>query len=79
MKRRDVLQQLAVAGALIAPPFAFAKESISDRLGPILPQRILGKSGVKVTCLGLGGYHVGWPEDEKQVQAVIEKALDETN
>lgn len=76
MKRRDALQQLAIAGALLAPPLAFSKESLSDRHGPILPQRRLGKSGVKVTCLGLGGYHVGWPEDEKQVQAVIEKALE---
>jgi aryl-alcohol dehydrogenase-like predicted oxidoreductase len=76
MKRRDVLQQMAIAGALMAPPFSFSKEEISDRLGPILPTRALGKSGVRVTCLGLGGYHLGWPEDEKQVQAVIEKALE---
>jgi aryl-alcohol dehydrogenase-like predicted oxidoreductase len=76
MKRRDVLQQLAVAGALMTPPFACAKEAVSDRLGPLLPVRILGRSGEKVTSLGLGGYHLGWPEDEKQVQAVIEKALE---
>jgi aryl-alcohol dehydrogenase-like predicted oxidoreductase len=76
MKRRDALQQLAAAGVLLAPPMAFSDASSSDKLGPTLPKRRLGKSGVSVTCLGLGGYHIGWPEDEKQVQAVIEKALE---
>lgn len=50
--------------------------SKSDRLGSLLPYRTLGKSGEKVTCLGLGGYHVGWPEDEAVVQATIEKAME---
>ncbi len=29
-----------------------------------------------MTCLGLGGYHIGWMDSETQVQAVIEKALE---
>ncbi|VGO17288.1 General stress protein 69 [Pontiella desulfatans] len=76
MKRRDLLQQLAIAGAVLAPPVAKAGASRSDRLGTVLPHRTLGKSGEKVTCLGLGGYHIGWPEDEAVVQATIEKALE---
>ncbi len=77
MKRREALQQLAVAGTLLAPPLARAESPGSDRLGPVLPKRTLGKCGIQVTCLGLGGFHIGWPEDEATPQAVIEKALEE--
>ncbi len=76
MKRRDILQQMAVAGTLLAPPMAKAGESATDKLGSILPLRPLGNTGVNVTCLGLGGYHIGWPEDEAVAQATIEKALE---
>jgi aryl-alcohol dehydrogenase-like predicted oxidoreductase len=77
MKRRALIQQMALAGTILAPPMAKAGASRTDRLGSVLPYRTLGKSGEKVTCLGLGGYHVGWPEDEATVQATIEKALEE--
>lgn len=76
MKRRDLLQQLAITGTILAPPVALSKSSGSDRLGSVLPKRTLGKCGEKVTCLGLGGFHVGWPEDEAIAQATIEKALE---
>jgi aryl-alcohol dehydrogenase-like predicted oxidoreductase len=74
MKRRELLQQMAVAGTILAPPMAPA--NTSDRLGPVLPQRTLGKCGEKVTCIGLGGFHVGMPPDEATAQAIIEKALE---
>lgn len=77
MKRRDLLQKLTIAGTMLAPAATLAGASRSDRLGKMLPHRKLGKTGEKVTCLGLGGYHVGWPEDEAVVQATIEKALEE--
>ncbi len=64
MKRRELLQQLAITGTLLAPPAAISGSSGSDRLGSVLPKRTLGKCGEKVTCLGLGGFHIGWPEDE---------------
>jgi aryl-alcohol dehydrogenase-like predicted oxidoreductase len=73
MKRRDLLQQLAIAGAALAPA---SSHSATDRLGPVLPLRTLGETGEKVTSLGLGGYHIGWPESEKQVQATIEAAME---
>jgi aryl-alcohol dehydrogenase-like predicted oxidoreductase len=59
---------------LLAPPLAGAYKS--DKLGPVLPLRTLGKSGAKVTCLGLGGYHVGHAKSPAVAQAVIEKALE---
>jgi aryl-alcohol dehydrogenase-like predicted oxidoreductase len=41
-----------------------------------LPQRVLGKTGVKVPILGLGTVAVGNVTDEKQALALIHKAID---
>jgi aryl-alcohol dehydrogenase-like predicted oxidoreductase len=76
MNRRELLQRLAVAGTILAPPAALPGGSGSDRLGSVLPKRTLGKCGEEVTCLGLGGYHIGWPDDEASPQSTIEKALE---
>ena len=76
MKLRELLHQLALAGTVLAPVAAGAGAR-TDRLGRVLPLRKLGKTGEKITCLGLGGYHIGWPDDEAVVQATIEKALEE--
>ncbi|QBG48320.1 aldo/keto reductase [Verrucomicrobia bacterium S94] len=76
MKRRELLQQMAVAGTVLAPPASMSNTLPSDSLGSVLPRRTLGKTGEEITCLGLGGYHVGWPDDEAVAQATIEKALE---
>ncbi len=73
-KRRDFLKQLAMlTGSLMLPVSAIAGPK-KDKWGEILPLRTLGKTGEKVTMLGLGGYHVGWTT-EKDAQEVIEKAI----
>ncbi len=46
-----------------------------DRLGDLLPMRMLGNTGEKVTMLGIGGAHVG-RENEKMAEAIIEKAIE---
>ncbi|NND34585.1 MAG: aldo/keto reductase [Saprospiraceae bacterium] len=46
-----------------------------DRLGDLLPLRKLGKTGVDVTMLGVGGAHIG-KSDEKTAQAILEAALE---
>jgi aryl-alcohol dehydrogenase-like predicted oxidoreductase len=70
--RREFL--LAASAAAILSPTLLRGES--DKLGPLLPQRLLGKTGEKVTAFGIGGHHVGVREDEKNAQAVIEKAME---
>jgi aryl-alcohol dehydrogenase-like predicted oxidoreductase len=74
MKRREFIKRLAATTSTlivggINPLVA------SDRLGSILPQRKLGKTGEKVTMLGVGGYHVGWTT-ERDAQETIEAALE---
>lgn len=74
-ERRDFLKQMALlTGSLMLPISSFA-DSKKDKWGEILPLRTLGKTGEKVTMLGLGGYHVGWTT-EKDAQEVIEKAIE---
>lgn len=74
-QRRLFLKQLAAltGGIMISPVTSFA-DSGKDKWGNILPQRMLGKTGEKVTMLGLGGFHVGWTT-ERDAQEVIETAI----
>ena len=76
--RRKLLQRLALlTGASLAPWRALGAEetALSDKLGPVLPQRTLGKTGLKVTMLTVGGSHIGRPA-ESVAQAVIEAAIE---
>jgi uncharacterized protein len=77
IERRQALKSLAGAtGALMWPQglLAAAGKDGSDRLGELLPQRLLGRTDLRVTMLGIGGWHVGQmaPRD---AQELIEAAL----
>jgi len=77
-KRRQFLKKISGLTAAIMVPVqynSFGKSTMSDKWGEVLPKRKLGKTGVDVTMLGVGGYHVGWTT-EKDAQAVIEAALE---
>ena len=73
MTSRRQFLQAASAAAILSPALL---RGGSDKLGKILPQRELGKTGQKVTAFGLGGHHVGVNRDEKLAQALIERALE---
>jgi len=72
MYRRDFLKQAAVA-------------TLATSLGPKLtqsadssvPYRTLGRSGEKVSLIGLGGYHIGMGSDEQESIRIIRTALDQ--
>lgn len=51
-------------------------EPEAEKLGPRLPLRRLGATGMEVTLLGAGGVHIG-DADEKDAQEVIETAIAE--
>src|SRR6266849_6450824 len=42
-----------------------------------VPYRTLGRTGEKVSCIGLGGYHLGTQGDEAESIRIIRTALDE--
>ncbi len=82
MERREFLKSLAgVTASLMVPaaPFALSGCSPSDRLGELLPRRMLGRTGEKVTMLGIGGWHIGGKMSETEAQAVIERVLEKTD
>jgi len=41
-----------------------------------IPYRTLGRTGEKVSVIGLGGFHIGMQEDEKESIRIIRSALD---
>lgn len=77
LDRRTVLAGLAASTAgLLVPGQLLADGPATDRLGTLLPQRRLGPSGPAVTCLCLGGDHVG-KASRRDAQALVEQALEE--
>jgi aryl-alcohol dehydrogenase-like predicted oxidoreductase len=41
-----------------------------------MPYRTLGRTGEKVSAIGLGGFHIGVPPDEQEAITIIRTALD---
>ena len=41
-----------------------------------VPQRPLGKTGALVSCLGVGGYHLGSTKEEREAMELVARALD---
>ncbi len=74
--RRDFMKKAGALAALgLMSEWASAK-TISDSHSDILPQRQLTRNGEKVTAFCLGGYHLGFSENPKDAERMIEKAMD---
>jgi aryl-alcohol dehydrogenase-like predicted oxidoreductase len=76
--RRVFLKTLAglTAGVMLSCKNASQEATApnADPLGDLLPQRLLGSTGERVTMLGVGGAHIGIA-DEKTAQEIIETAI----
>ncbi len=44
--------------------------------GATMPMRTLGRTGVKVSLLGLGGFHLGLPKEDQEAVRIIHAAMD---
>ncbi|MDQ6664093.1 MAG: aldo/keto reductase, partial [Acidobacteriota bacterium] len=64
--RRKFVQGIGLAGANLT----FAQSA-----GEI-PKRPLGKTGVQVSALGVGGYHLGAAKDDQEAIRIVQEALD---
>jgi predicted aldo/keto reductase-like oxidoreductase len=71
MNRRHFLKTTAVGtlATSLGGKFAHAADA------PV-PTRTLGRSGEKVSMIGLGGYHIGMQSDEQESLRIIRTALD---
>ncbi len=75
--RRDFITKLsAMTAAIMVPlPFSSCSSVQRDKFGELLPQRLLGSTGDKITMMGVGGWHAGQIE-EAECERVIEKAIE---
>jgi predicted aldo/keto reductase-like oxidoreductase len=71
MDRRHFLKT-AAAGTLMTS----LKQQFAHAADALFPTRSLGRSGEKVSIVGLGGYHIGMQSDEQESIRIIRTALD---
>lgn len=67
---------LAVAAVSEAPQRGAPRAGETKIPAGSMPMRPLGRTGVSVSMLGLGGFHIGIPKDEKQAIRLMHVALD---
>jgi predicted aldo/keto reductase-like oxidoreductase len=86
LTRRDFLQDTGKAGlgmAVGAAALGGQNERVPPSPAPLavqntapIPQRTLGKSGAKVSILGVGGHHLGDIKDLTDAVSLVHEALD---
>lgn len=74
-RREFIKKSSAVAAFSLVADWASAIPG-SDKLGELLPQRQLTRDGQKVTAFCLGGYHLGFTENPKDAQKMVERAME---
>ena len=57
-------------------PGAPKPEDVSLPAGATMPRRKLGRTGVEVSIVGLGGFHLGLPDDDQTAVRIVRMALD---
>jgi predicted aldo/keto reductase-like oxidoreductase len=72
--RREFLERVAagVAGATLGLPLIGKAQAATGEM----PYRTLGRSGEKVSLIGIGGGHIGAPPDEQDAIRIIRTAID---
>ncbi len=68
--RRDLINTIAAASLAAAVPAAAQETRSGDMI-----YRTLGRTGVKVSAIGLGGYHIGNPSEAEGIK-IIRTAID---
>lgn len=74
MNRREFLD--ATLALMVAPSLASAAGPSSAKKTDTVPRRKLGRTGQEVSCIGLGGFHIGKQKDEAESLRLIRGALD---
>ena len=62
-----------IAGGSMAQPQSAQSQPVPDGL---VPKKPLGRTGVQVSAMGLGGYHLGSAETDQAANEIVAKAFD---
>ena len=82
MARRDFVRGAVYAAAatvINGRASAQTPPASGDEIQPssgTIPQKPLGKTGVMVSALGVGGFHLGTAQDQAEATAIVSKAID---
>jgi uncharacterized protein len=79
LSRRKFMQAAAIMGAVpLMPSRAFSTGGGVPPQSPegTVPKKTLGRTGVQVSALGLGGYHLGSATTDQVANEIVAKALD---
>ena len=71
MDRRNFLKRVGAAGVVSSVTKQLAGAAQSS-----IPYRPLGRTGEKVSMVGIGGYHLGTQHDDQESIRIIRTALD---
>src|SRR6267142_765340 len=72
VNRRSFLKSAAVAAVLSSA----SPQVLMAEMKETMPRRPLGRTGEKVSAIGLGGYHIGKQADEEESITIIRRAID---
>ncbi len=74
--RREFIQKTVLGASAVAISSSFlAKTTSWQQTG--IPNRPLGKTGVNVPIIALGGWHIGAMGDQKEATRIMHTAIDE--
>src|ERR1700761_1735777 len=82
VSRRSFLKRAAVLGAsTVADRVAMAQGKQNDStatksIGESVPHRPLGRTGIQVSAIALGGYHLGSARNQQEVNEIVAQAMD---
>jgi aryl-alcohol dehydrogenase-like predicted oxidoreductase len=68
--RRDFLKTTLAASVAVSAGTTLAAETKGD-----MPYRTMGRTGEKISAIGLGGFHIGKPEEAEGIK-IIRSAID---
>lgn len=74
--RRDFIKKTTALTALGLMTDWASAASTDDKLGKVLPKRRLTRNGEKVTAFCLGGYHLGFTENPKEAERMVERSIE---
>ncbi|MBV8732616.1 MAG: aldo/keto reductase, partial [Acidobacteriia bacterium] len=74
MSDQNISRREFVGAAALA--LAGANALIAQSGNGQVPHRQLGRTGLSVSIIGVGGYHLGAAEDQKQAQMIVDEAID---